>query len=168
MRWQSANLLVMQSQQYVPTANVKLLIRSPVQEVFGAFTDPHIITKFWLSRASAPLEVGKTVRWDFMVEGATVETTVKDLVPGKRIFVQWSNGSTVEWLFEERPGGGTIVQVENAGLPGNVDEVIKAALESTQGFTIVLCDLKTLLESGKQMNLTRDKAALIAEAHAAT
>jgi hypothetical protein len=35
------------------------------------------------------------------------------------------------------------------------------ALESTQGFTLVACDLKVLLESGSSADLSRDKAYLI-------
>lgn len=35
---------------------------------------------------------------------------------------------------------------------------------ATEGFSIVLCDLKTLLESGRSAGLVRDKARLIAQA----
>ena len=80
-------------------ASVSGLIRRPVSEVFSAFTDPEKITKFWLSRSSGALEVGKTVRWDFMVPGSTVETTVTALETDKLISVSWSDGTTVEWNF---------------------------------------------------------------------
>jgi hypothetical protein len=36
------------------------------------------------------------------------------------------------------------------------------ATDTIEGFSIVLCDLKTLLESGRSANLVRDKAELIA------
>ena len=42
-----------------------------------------------------------------------------------------------------------------------------AAIATTEGFAIVLCDLKTLLEQGCSANLVQDKAALIARAHPA-
>lgn len=48
--------------------------------------------------------------------------------------------------------------VEVAGFDKDVDEIVNA----TEGFSIVLCDLKTLLETGHSANLVRDKAALIA------
>ena len=35
-----------------PVAKVELLIRKPVAEVFEAFIDPGIITKFWFDRSS--------------------------------------------------------------------------------------------------------------------
>jgi hypothetical protein len=38
---------------------------------------------------------------------------------------------------------------------------VAQATNNVEGFTIVLCDLKTLLESGRSANLVRDKAELI-------
>lgn len=64
---------------------------------------------------------------------------------------------------EARSDGTTKLKVENAGFKGDARQAIEAALEATQGFTIVLCDLKTLLEQGVSANLVRDKAALIQE-----
>ena len=46
-------------------ARVEMLIRSPVNEVFEAFVDPAITSKFWFSRGSAKLEAGESVRWDW-------------------------------------------------------------------------------------------------------
>lgn len=36
------------------------------------------------------------------------------------------------------------------------------ALNATEGFSIVLCDLKVWLETGRVANLVKDKAELIA------
>jgi len=60
-------------------------------------------------------------------------------------------------------GRTTVVEIENSGFSGELHEAVATAIESTQGFTIVLCDLKTLLERGTSMNLVRDKALLIEE-----
>ena len=54
----------------------------------------------------------------------------------------------------------TVLDVENTGFRGSGSDKVDATLDATQGFTNVLCDLKTFLESGKQMHLTRDKALL--------
>ena len=43
----------------------------------------------------------------------------------------------------------------------------RQATGTVEGFAIVLCDLKTLLETGESANLVRDKAALIVAAQAA-
>ena len=40
-------------------AKAEMLIRKPVTHVFEAFVDPMITSKFWFSRGSAKLEVGK-------------------------------------------------------------------------------------------------------------
>lgn len=144
------------------SAKVSVLVRKPAHDVFSAIMDPATITKFWLSHASGPLALGHTVRWKFMVPGSTVETTVTALEADKLIAISWSDGTTVRWTFEPHSLG-THLTVENSGFQGSRTDVIKAALEATQGFTIVLCDLKTLLERGEQMNLSRDKAVLIEE-----
>jgi uncharacterized protein YndB with AHSA1/START domain len=141
-------------------AKAALLIRRPAAEIFNAFTDPRTLTRFWLSAASGPLEVGKTVRLDFMVPGATAQTKVAALEPHKHIAIEWDDGTYVRWRFDSVEDG-TVVRIDNWGFSGSQKEMIETAIESTQGFTIVLCDLKTLLETGRSTGLVRDKAAQI-------
>jgi uncharacterized protein YndB with AHSA1/START domain len=144
-----------------PIAKVSMLIRCPPAKVFEAFVRPEWLTKFWLARASGPLEAGKTVTWDFMVPGASAKTYVKELLRDRLIRLSWDDGTTVSFAFEPYSQGGTRVEVVNGGFSGDADEVMAAALEATQGFTIVLCDLKTTLEHGRSMGFVRDKALLI-------
>jgi len=138
-----------------------MLIRRPSAIVFLAFTDPNEITKFWLAASSGALAVGKKIRWDFMVKGASAELHVKAFEKNRRILGEWDDGTTVEWNFTELDEERTVVSITNSGFGGNAEEAMAAALDATQGFTIVLCDLKTLLETGTSANLVRDKAALI-------
>jgi uncharacterized protein YndB with AHSA1/START domain len=144
-----------------PIAKVNMLVRRPPAEVFDAFVRPEILTKFWLSRASGPLEPGKTVTWEFMVPGASAETYVAEMVRDRLIRISWDDGTTVSFTFEPYSDGGTRVEVVNGGFSGNAEEVMEAALEATQGFTIVLCDLKATLEHGQSLGFVRDKALLI-------
>ena len=144
------------------SAKVSILVRKPAHDVFSAITDSAAITKFWLSSASGPLVLGHTVHWEFMVPGSTVETTVIALEKDRLIAISWSDGTTMQWTFEPHTLG-THLTVENSGFQGSCTDIVNAALEATQGFTIVLCDLKTFLERGEQMNLSRDKAVLIEE-----
>jgi uncharacterized protein YndB with AHSA1/START domain len=51
-----------------------MLIRRPRAEVFNAFVQPQLITKFWLKSTTGPLTTGAQVEWDFMVPGATTVT----------------------------------------------------------------------------------------------
>lgn len=142
-------------------AHVKMLIRKPVSTVFSAFIEPEILTQFWLKDATHRLEVGKKIRWDFMVQGASVEVTVKELELNKRILIGWADGTSVEWIFERTTENMTIVSIENYGFAGSDHEIVANALDATEGFTIVLCDLKSFLESGTSHNLCKDKAVLI-------
>jgi uncharacterized protein YndB with AHSA1/START domain len=144
-----------------PVARVRQLIRRPVDEVFRAFIEPEMLKRFWLSNASAPLETGRRVRWDFMVPGVSAEIHVKEVKPNRSIAIGWDDGTKVLWKFDARADGTTVVEIENSGFSGEPHEAVATAIESTQGFTIVLCDLKTLLESGKSMSLVRDKGLLI-------
>jgi uncharacterized protein YndB with AHSA1/START domain len=153
----------MSNRELAPKASASMLIRRPVEDVFEAITSPDVLTRFWLSSASGPLQAGQRVHWEFKVKGAAVDTFVKEMEQDKRILLEWSDGTTVAWTFEARPDGTTRIAVENAGFKGDTREVVETALEATQGFTIVLCDLKTLLEQNISANLVRDKATLIQE-----
>lgn len=48
--------------QKAPVVKAQMLIRKPVAEVFEAFVDPAMTTKFWFSRSSGRLELARTVR----------------------------------------------------------------------------------------------------------
>jgi uncharacterized protein YndB with AHSA1/START domain len=159
----SRERIAMSNTAIAPVARVKQLIRRPVEEVFRAFVEPEILKRFWLSDASGPLVAGQRVRWDFMVPGASSETHVKELKQNRSIAIDWDDGTSVLWKFDARPDGSTVVEIENSGFRGEPHEAVATAIESTQGFTIVLCDLKTLLERGTSTNLARDKALLIEE-----
>ncbi len=43
----------------VPASNAAMLIRRPVAEVFEAFVNPDITSKFWFTKSSGRLEPGK-------------------------------------------------------------------------------------------------------------
>jgi hypothetical protein len=53
----------------VPIAKTGMLIRRPVAEVFEAFVNPDITTKFWFTKGSGRLEIGKQVQWDWEMYG---------------------------------------------------------------------------------------------------
>lgn len=101
------------------------------------------------------------MHWKFKVPGAEVDVTVTRFERDRLVEVAWTDGTTVSWRFTEHESGGTVVEIENAGFTGDPAEVIQASLGATQGFAIMLCDLKTYLESGVSAQLSRDKALLI-------
>ncbi len=149
-----------------PRARVQQIIRRPAEWVYTAFVEPHWLTQFWLARASGPLVMGRKIRWEFKVHGAADDVEVIALEPGRQIKVRWSDQSTTEWMFDASTSGETVVTIEQAGFSGA--EAADQALDATEGYTIVVCDLKVLLERGIAVGLCADKAALIERAMAET
>jgi uncharacterized protein YndB with AHSA1/START domain len=143
-------------------AKSTMLIRRPIDEVFDAFVQPEMITSFWLESTTAPLAPQAKPTWRFMVPGAIDTVEVTQFEPPRLIAFKWSDGKPVTLSFGSTGPGITEVTVEMTGFDreSGFEEVVNA----TEGFTIVLCDLKTLLESGRSANLVRDKAKLIAGA----
>lgn len=97
-----------------PVAKVSMFVRRPPAAVFEAFVRPEFLTKFWLARASGPLEPGKTVTWDFMVPGASAKTYVAEMLRDRLIRLSWDDGTTVSFAFEAFSDGGTRVEVSTA------------------------------------------------------
>jgi uncharacterized protein YndB with AHSA1/START domain len=131
-----------------------LLIRKPVGEVFRAFVDPAVTTRFWFTKSSGPLEPGATVSWEWEMFNVDTLVAVRDVVADERIRVEWNpdDPSTVEWTFAPRDGG-THVQIVESDIKG---DVAAHALDSMQGFTFVLAGAKAWLEHGIELNLVAD------------
>jgi uncharacterized protein YndB with AHSA1/START domain len=141
----------------VSIAKVEMLIRRPVEEVFEAFIDPTITTKFWFTKSNGKLELGKRVRWDWEMYGVSTELDVKEMEQNKRILIQFEDETTVEWVFTPRETNETFVTITNGGFKGEHSEIVNHVIDSTGGFTIVLCGLKALLEHNILLNLVGDR-----------
>ena len=143
----------------IPTVNVGMLIRRPPDEVFQAFVDPSITTKFWFTKSSGKMTPGEDLQWDWEMYGVSANVRVKDVDANRRIRFEWDddNPTTVELRFTARSNDATYVQVTESGLTGNGDEIVARAVGSTGGFTIVLCALKALLEHGVALTAVRDR-----------
>ena len=143
----------------VPIAKTGMLIRKPVADVFEAFINPDITTKFWFTKSSGRLEVGKQVQWDWEMYGISIPVTAKVIEANKRIVIEWpgyGSPTTVEWIFAPQEDGTTFVSITNAGFTGDGDALVKQATDSTQGFSLVLAGLKALLEHNVRLNLVAD------------
>ena len=143
-----------------PVAKTGMLIRKPADEVFEAFVNPDIITKFWFTKSSGRLEPGKQVQWDWEMYNISIPVTAKAVEPNKRLVIEWpghGGPTTVEWTFEARDDGTTFVEVTEAGFTGTGDEVVQKATDSSQGFSLVLAGAKALLEHNLKLNLVPDR-----------
>jgi len=142
-----------------PVVQTEMLIRRPVEEVFEAFVNPDVTTKFWFTKSSGRLEAGKQIRWDWEMYGAWDYVTVEEIEQNKRILVEFSDQTTTEWMFESRANHTeTLVSITNTGFTGTGDEIVNVAIDSMGGYTMVLCALKALLEHNIMLNVVSDKA----------
>ena len=143
-------------------ATQHLVIRRPVSEVFRAFVDPEVTTKFWFNRSSGPLARGARVTWYWDVYGVSADVRVLELEPDQRILFEWGDldagdASTVALTFEARPDDRTFVHVVNSGFTGDADAVLAKALDSVGGFSLVLAAAKAWLEHGVDLHVVADK-----------
>jgi uncharacterized protein YndB with AHSA1/START domain len=141
-----------------PIVETQMLIRKPVEKVFEAFIDPAITTNFWFTKASGPLEAGKTVVWEWEMYHASAEVLVKEIVKAEQITIEWGDpATTVDFFFDALTDDTTYVVIRNYGFTETGDDLIEAIKDNTGGFTTVLDGLKAYLEHGIQLNLIADK-----------
>jgi len=143
-----------------PVAKTGMLIRRPVADVFEAFVDPGITTKFWFTKGSGRLEAGGQVTWEWEMYGATAVVDVKEIEVNKRIVIEWRGAhgpAIVEWVFTSLSKGQTFVDITNTGFGGTADEQVEEAAGSGQGFCWTLAGAKAWLEHGIQLNLVLDR-----------
>jgi uncharacterized protein YndB with AHSA1/START domain len=139
-----------------PVVRAQLLIRRPVREVFEAFVDPAITTRFWFTKGSGRLEPGKKVRWDWEMYGVHADVQVDAIEADRRIAVTWSGpGPKIEWTFQARPDQTTLVVVSNTGFATD-ESAVAQAIDSMGGFTSLLASAKAFLEHKIELKLVAD------------
>ncbi len=136
-------------------ARCEMLVKASAEAIFDGFVQPAQLTRYWLSAATAPLTVGAPVEWDFLVPGARTTTTAWQMQRPDLLAFDWPDGVTVGITirrFDEASERVTIL----------VDSADEARLpQLVEGFTLVLADLKLLLETGTSPGLVRARAALM-------
>lgn len=143
------------------TATAQLLIHRPATEVYEAFADPDIMTRFWFPRASGRLETGAVVHWYVGSGEDAFEITVRVVLAAKphSLHIEWGAGdqfTDVRWDFEGRGSDATILRITESGFTGGAPEIVQAALDSTKGFNQVVVAVKALLEHGAHINIVKD------------
>jgi uncharacterized protein YndB with AHSA1/START domain len=144
----------------VPIVRTGMRIRRSPTEVFEAFVDPAITSRFWFTRGSARLEAGREVQWEWEMYGVAIPVAVRELEPARRIVVEWPGEgarTVVEWDFQPLDDGTTFVTITNSGLVGDGDSLARQVADSTEGFCLVLAGAKALLEHGIELNLVADR-----------
>jgi uncharacterized protein YndB with AHSA1/START domain len=140
-------------------SKVEMLIRKPISEVFEAFVNPEITSKFWFTKSSGRLDEQKEVTWTWEMYNVSSQVVVKGIEKDKRIFIEWDgyeSRNTVEWIFTIYEDNTTFVSVTESGFQGDSEQVISDALNSKGGFTWLLAGAKAFLEFGIELNLVGD------------
>lgn len=141
-----------------PIVECQMMIRKPISEVFQAFVDPTITTKFWFTKSSGILEKEKSVTWEWEMYGVSDTIKIIELVPNHLISIEWDNPKTiVDFEFSELSKETTYVVIKNYGFSQTGNELIEVIKNNTGGFTTVLDGLKAYLEFGIELNLISDK-----------
>jgi uncharacterized protein YndB with AHSA1/START domain len=142
-----------------PVVKAQMLIRKPAADVFEAFLDPDVTTRFWFTHSSGRLEQGRTLTWTWAMYGVSTQVTVKAVEATRRILIAWDDPSTdVEWLFEARAADATLVTITQRGFHGSDTQIVAQAIDSMGGFSLVLAGLKALMEHGVELKLVGDHA----------
>jgi uncharacterized protein YndB with AHSA1/START domain len=135
---------------------VQSKIQKPVSEVFDAVYNPKKLSGYFTTAgASAPLDEGKTVMWEFADYPGAFPVHVKQVVPGKLIVFQWqAYGSdkdpydtTVEIQFEPIDPNSTLVTISESGWK-ETQEGLESSYGNCQGWMQMSCSLKAYLEYG--------------------
>lgn len=88
-----------------PIAKAEMLIRKPVAEVFEAFLNPAITSRFWFTKSSGRLEAGKRVQWEWEMYGAVADVDVLEIeetTESSSTLVPRSSGFLHLWLRTKR------------------------------------------------------------------
>ncbi len=150
-----------------PKFKISGRIARPVHEVFEAVADPKELSGYFTTGgAKGRLETGATVSWDFHDFPGAFPVHVIEVVPDKRIVLEWEAaegahsdvpegsemGGTgyntrVTMSFEPLDDGRTRVEIAEEGWR-ETDAGFKASYGNCEGWTGMLCALKMYVEHG--------------------
>ncbi len=146
------------NQKSLHKVECQMMIRKSVSQVFEAFINPELTTKFWFTKSSGPLIEGIQLIWEWEMYGVSTIIHVKEIIPENKIRIEWGDQlTTVEFEFKALDVDKTYVIIKNYGFQLTGDELIQAIKDSTGGFTTVLDGCKAFLEHGIALNLIADK-----------
>jgi uncharacterized protein YndB with AHSA1/START domain len=141
-----------------PMVKVGMLMRRPSPDVFQAFVDPAITTRFWFTKSSGALGPGATVRWEWEMYGAATEVTVQTFEPSSHLVFEWglTDARTIVEVRLVPWHEHTYVQIVERGFTGSADHMVARVADSTGGFSTLLCAMKAFLEHGLVLTVVRD------------
>ena len=132
-------------------------IKKPVHEVFDAVYNPKKLSGYFTTGgASAPLDEGTVVTWDFHDVPGAFPVYVKQTVKNEKLVFEWQSeekdgGMTrVEIVFEALDEGATLVKIRESGWKSTQEGLEKSYL-NCMGWSQMLCAAKVYVEDGKNL-----------------
>ena len=128
-------------------------IARPVADVFDAVYDPGKLSSYFTTGgASAPLDEGTTVTWDFHDFPGAFPVQVRTVEKNRLIELQWQAAdgeydTTVRMEFEPVDHGATLVRIGEWGWR-ETPAGLKSSYGNCMGWTQMLCCLKVWVERG--------------------
>lgn len=128
-------------------------IARPVEEVFDAVYHPAKLSGYFTTGgASAPLNEGTTVTWDFADFPGAFPVKVREMKPERLIVLEWQAAdgnyhTQVRIEFEPLDHQSTLVRISESGWK-DTPEGLKSSYGNCMGWTQMLCCLKVYVEQG--------------------
>ncbi|MBQ0767980.1 MAG: SRPBCC domain-containing protein [Bizionia sp.] len=124
-----------------------LQIQKPIDAVFNGIVNPEIMTKYFISESSGPLETGKDVVWKFPEFPDQFTVRAVTLEKNRLISFVWDPETVVTITLKTMADGSTLVRVKEGHKAVN-EKNLKWALSNSSGWANFLACLKAYLEYG--------------------
>ena len=137
----------------IPKFEVHTIIQKPVSEVFDAVYSPKKLSAYFTTAgASAPLQEGTTVYWEFADFPGPFPVIVKKTIPNELIVVEWeaSEGgynTQTSFVFEAINSKESRIKISETGWKEN-EKGILSSYQNCQGWAQMSSALKAYLEYG--------------------
>ena len=145
------------------SAMAKILIRRSPVEVFTAFAEARMMSKFWFTRRDNGLKENEYSTW-YLGPGEdapSFDVLVKEIESPHKIVIEWENGgeySQVTWSIDETEEGHSLLAIEETGFTGDSEAILERVIDSTGGFNQVVVAAKAVIENGAELNVVNDHA----------
>ncbi|KCZ83035.1 hypothetical protein HAD_15147 [Hyphomonas adhaerens MHS-3] len=142
--------------EFKPKFEVSSRIGRPVSEVFEAFVNPDILSRYFTTGgAKGRIEKGATVMWAFHEFPGAFPVKVVEVEQDKRIVFKWGEGgddssdveTTVTIRFEPTGDGRTIVSIAEEGWPAT-EQGFGKSYGNCMGWSQMLSAMKAWVEHG--------------------
>jgi uncharacterized protein YndB with AHSA1/START domain len=131
-------------------------IKKPINEVFDAVYNPKKLSGYFTTGgASAPLNEGTSVTWDFADFPGAFPVHVKKVIMNEQIVLEWANNegsnNRVEMYFEALDPNSTLVKIKESGWSKMEQKSLDASYGNCMGWTQMLLCLKVYVEYRKNL-----------------